>query len=55
MDILADAGFKIWQVLPLDRQPLIEKKYAGWSGVLRLWVFEGWPCGSGGRISPSIP
>ncbi len=35
------------QILPLDRQPLIEKKYAGWSGVLRLWVFEGWPCGTG--------
>ena len=28
--------------LPADTKPLIEKKYAGWSGVLRLWVFEGW-------------
>ena len=24
--------------LPEDVQPLIEKKYGGWSGVLRLWV-----------------
>lgn len=33
--------------LPSDRQALIEEKYAGWSGVLRLWYFEGWPAGSG--------
>lgn len=45
--LLAPLLVRAWQVLPLDRQPLIEKKYAGWSGVLRLWVFEGWPCGAG--------
>ena len=28
--------------LPTDTRPLVEEKYAGWSGVLRLWVFEGW-------------
>ena len=33
--------------LPMDAQPLIEKKYGGWSGVLRLWVHEGWPVGAG--------
>ena len=37
--------------LPVDPQPLVAEKYAGWSGVLRLWVFEGWPSGDGG-ISP---
>lgn len=33
--------------LPMETQPLIEKKYGGWSGVLRLWVCEGWPVGAG--------
>lgn len=33
--------------VPMDTQPLIEKKYGGWAGVLRLWVFEGWKPGSG--------
>ena len=36
------------RVLPMDSQPLVAAKYAGWSGVLRLWVVEGWPSGSGG-------
>ena len=45
--LLVPLLIRAWQVLPLDRQPLIEKKYAGWSGVLRLWVFEGWLCGAG--------
>ena len=31
--------------LPVDVQPLIEVKYGGWSGVLRLWVCEGWASG----------
>lgn len=31
--------------LPADRSPLIEKKYAGWSGVLRIRAFEGWTGG----------
>ena len=35
------------RVLPMDTQSLVAKKYDGWSGVLRLWVFEGWPCGTG--------
>ena len=34
------------RVLPTDTQRLVEQKYAGWSGVLRLWVFEGWSGGS---------
>ena len=38
-------------ILPIDTRPLIAEKYAGWSGVLNLWIYEGWPCGSG-SISP---
>lgn len=33
--------------LPMDAQPLIEKKYGGWAGVLRLWVCEDWQTASG--------
>lgn len=36
-----------WRALPVDHQPLIERKYSGFSGVLRLWVFEGWQSGAG--------
>lgn len=38
-------------ILPIDTRPLVAEKYAGWAGVLNLWIFEGWPCGSG-SISP---
>lgn len=38
-------------VLPIDTRPLVAEKYAGWSGVLNLWIYESWPCGSG-HISP---
>lgn len=31
--------------LPLNNEPLVAKKYAGWSGVLRIWAFEGWTGG----------
>ena len=33
--------------LPPDTRGLVAEKYAGWSGVLRLWVCEGWAEGSG--------
>ena len=39
------------RILPVDTRPLVAEKYAGWSGVLRLWIFEGWPCGTG-SLSP---
>lgn len=35
------------RALPVDTRPLVAEKYAGWSGVLRLWVCEGWTPGSG--------
>ena len=28
--------------LPGDAGPLIREKYSSWSGVLRLWIYEGW-------------
>jgi len=31
--------------LPADTHGLTAKKYAGWSGVLRIWAFEGWTGG----------
>ncbi len=39
------------RILPLDTHPLVEEKYAGWSGVLNLWIYEGWPCGGGSLSS----
>ena len=31
--------------LPADHRPLVAEKYAGWSGVIRVWAFEGWTGG----------
>ena len=45
--LLATALPRLRGQLPTETRPLIEKKYGGWSGVLRLWVHEGWPAGSG--------
>ena len=38
-------------ILPLDTRPLVAEKYEGWTGVLSLWIYEGWPCGCG-SIAP---
>lgn len=40
--------------LPQDRQPMIEKKYGGWSGVLRLWVREGGLTGSAAWLNRCV-
>ena len=32
-------------VLPLDMQPYVEKKYAGWNGVLQAWICSEWEPG----------
>lgn len=35
------------QYFPLDAQPYVEKKYAGWNGVLQAWICTQWnPGGS---------
>ena len=31
----------------LRREQALRARYGGWAGVLRLWAFEGWQCGSG--------
>lgn len=49
--LLIPALIQAHHVLPLDTGPLVSEKYAGWSGVLSLWIFEGWPCGNG-SIAP---
>lgn len=36
------AAYTMHKALPTNRQPMIERKYGGWSGVLRLWVRESW-------------
>jgi len=38
--------FRINSILPYNTHPLIEEKYAGWNGVLRIWICEGWKNGS---------
>ena len=32
------AAARIFPRLPADSQPYVEKKYAGWNGVLRGWI-----------------
>ena len=49
--LLITALLQARRILPLDTRPLVAEKYAGWTGVLNLWVCEGWPCG-GGSIAP---
>ena len=45
--LLAPALVLARRALPQDSRALVAKKYAGWSGVLRLWIFEGWQPGDG--------
>lgn len=33
--------------LPVDHYDMIAEKYNGWSGVLRIWIYEGWKVGTG--------
>ena len=47
LGVLIPAAVVLRGTLPMDVQPLIEKKYGGWAGTLRLWVCEGWPTGAG--------
>jgi len=46
--LLIPALLQARRILPLDTHPLVAEKYAGWTGVLNLWVCEGWSSG----ISP---
>jgi len=33
--------------LPPDNRGLVSEKYSGWSGVLRVWIYEGWTRSAG--------
>ena len=39
------AAARIFPRLPAESRPYVEKKYAGWNGVLRGWVSSRWSCG----------
>lgn len=43
-------GIRLADQLPADARVYVEKKYAGWSGVLQGWVCSDWAC-EGGFIS----
>ncbi len=45
LTLLALLALQAKRVLPQDNSSLVAKKYAGWSGVLRLWTFDGWQPG----------
>lgn len=40
-------GIRMASRLPADSSAYVEKKYAGWSGVLRGWVCSEWSCAGG--------
>lgn len=48
------AAYIMHQALPPDAQPMIERKYGGWSGVVRLWVREGWQDGCAAWLNRCI-
>lgn len=39
------AGIGLMYRFPVDTQPFIEKKYAGWNGVLQAWFYSNWSPG----------
>lgn len=45
--LLVPAIMRAQDALPLRSKDLVEKKYDGWTGVLRIWVYEGWKPGGG--------
>lgn len=47
LGMLVPAIMSISGRLPSNTQSLIEKKYGDWAGVIRMWVCEGWPTGTG--------
>lgn len=49
--LLIPTIIRVQSILPLNNHALVEKKYEGWSGVLRVWVYEGWKPGIGSTSS----
>ena len=48
--LLLPAFPRFMRALPQSNDALISKRYEGWSGVLRLWVYEGWQPGNGSLV-----
>ncbi len=42
--MLLPAALLVSRGLPADTHPYVERKYAGWNGVLRAWVCAQWDC-----------
>lgn len=42
--LLLMSGIRLANQLPADPRAYIEKKYSGWSGVLRGWICSDWRC-----------
>ena len=40
--LIIGAGLRLMYVFPVDTQPYVEKKYAGWNGVLQAWICTEW-------------
>lgn len=40
--LLCGSLLRVGGGLPPDNRPLVAEKYEGWSGVLRVWIHEGW-------------
>ncbi|OPZ68563.1 MAG: hypothetical protein BWY81_00797 [Firmicutes bacterium ADurb.Bin467] len=51
---LALAFARIFGELPPETSALVREKYATWSGVLRVWVYEGWDAGAMGWLNRAI-
>lgn len=47
VSLLICTGIGLMHRFPIDTQPYVEKKYAGWNGVLQAWICTRWnPGGS---------
>lgn len=43
--LVIGTGLKLMYAFPVDTQPYVEKKYAGWNGVLQAWICSDWEPG----------
>jgi len=43
--LVIGAGLKLMYTFPVNTQPYVEKKYAGWNGVLQAWICTNWEPG----------
>lgn len=43
--LFISTGMMLMYRFPVDTQPFVEKKYAGWNGVLQVWICSKWKPG----------